>query len=235
MKHGRYRHLKVYGGSGLVLLVSFAAAWALPTTEFFKGLAAVPGVSALLNVILQLWKDERAHDRTLEVLHRQQDFALATASHMANVAYDKHVAFCEAYVERTNSGLADLMASGPSKQALDLAGDLQKIRREHTTWLTAEIEERLLPFEAALRKMGAGEHLLPSLRPGQRLSRLVDEIHKSFGLIIGTEHPANEEEAAIVAARIVDHVRDILGIKELTQLRLSATRLTLSRVSEVRA
>ncbi len=65
MKQDRYRQLKVYGGSGLVLLVSFAAAWVLPTTEFFKGLAAVPGVGALLNVILQL---SRMSDGTRKVV-----------------------------------------------------------------------------------------------------------------------------------------------------------------------
>lgn len=102
MNQSRYRAMKVYGGSGAVLLVSFIAAWLLPVAELFKGFAAVPGVGALLNVLFQLWKDERAHERAVELLHRQQDFALATASHMANVAYDKHVMFCEAYVERAD-------------------------------------------------------------------------------------------------------------------------------------
>jgi hypothetical protein len=123
MNPNHYRAVKVYGGSGAVLLVSFAAAWFLPVAELFKGLAAVPGIGALLNVLSQLWRDERAHERAVELLHRQQDFALATASHMANVAYDKHVSFCEAYVERTNRGLVELMASGPSKDALRLAAD----------------------------------------------------------------------------------------------------------------
>jgi hypothetical protein len=130
MNQSRYRAVKVYVGSGAVLLASFAAAWLLPVAELFKGFAAVPGVGALLNVLFQLWKDERAHERTVELLHRQQDFALATASHMADVAYDKHVAFCEAYVDRTNRGLIELMISGPSKEVLSLAGDLHKIRTD---------------------------------------------------------------------------------------------------------
>lgn len=231
MNEGRHRALKVYGGSGLVLLVSFVAAWLLPVTELVSGFAALPGIGALVNVLYQLWKDERAHERAVDILHRQQDFALATASHMANVAYDRHVTFCDAYVERTNRGLVELMISGPSKDVLDIAGDLLKIRTDHAAWLTAEIEAKLLPFEAALRKMGAGEYLLPSLRAGERRSRVVDEIYKAFGLIVGTQAPANDDEAAIAAAKIVDHVRDILGIKELTQLRLSATRLALDRIA----
>jgi len=226
----------MYGGSAAVLLVSFAATWFLPVAELFKGLAVIPGVAALLNVLFQLWREERAHERAVELLHRQQDFALATGSHMANVAYDKHVTFCEAYVERTNQGLVDLMALGPSQVALKLAGDLARIRTDHATWLTVEIEARLLPFEGALRKMGAGEHLLSvsNVPVGEGRSRLVDEIYKAFGLIVGTQTPTTDEEGAIAAAKIVDHVRDILGIKELTRLRLSATRLALNRVSRER-
>ena len=63
----------------------------------------------------------------------------------------------------------------------------------------------------------------------------MDDIYKSFGLIVGTQTPASEQEAAIAASKIVDHIRDILGIKELTQLRLSATRLALDRISGRRA
>jgi hypothetical protein len=79
--------------------------------------------------------------------------------------------------------------------------------------------------------MGAGEHLLPSLQVGEGRSRLVDEIYRAFGLIVGVHAPTTDEEGAIAAARIVDHVRDILGIKELTQLRLNATRVALNRIS----
>jgi hypothetical protein len=231
MNEQRYRAVKLYGGSGVVLVVSFGAAWLLPVTEVLKGLAVIPGIGALANVLYQLWRDERAHERAVDLLQRQQDFALATASHMANVAYDKHVLFCEAYVERTNRGLVELMVSGPSKAVLDFAGDLAKIRTDHAAWLTADIEAKLLPFEAALRKMGAGEHLLTSLRAGERRSRIVDDIYKAFGLIVGTQPSTSDEEAAIAAAKIVDHIRDILGIKELTQLRLSATRLALDRLA----
>ncbi len=125
--------LWIYLGSAVVLLASFAAAWLLPVPDLFKGLASIPGVGALLNVLLQLWRDQRSHERAVELLHRQQDFALATASHMANLAYDKHVAFCEAYIERTTKGLSDLMRCGPSKEALAFAGDLGAIRIHHTT------------------------------------------------------------------------------------------------------
>jgi len=151
---------------------------------------------------------------------------------MANIAYDKHVVFCEAYVAKTNEGVVNLMRTGSSKEALAFAGDLMDIRVRHTTWLTAEIESKLIPFEAALRKMGAAEHLLDSLPVGEGRTRLVDEVYKSFVVIVGAEKPTTDEEKAIAAARIVDQLRDVLGIKELTQLRLSAARLALLRATQ---
>lgn len=228
------RLTELYLGSAAVFLASSAATWLLPLPELFRGLASISAVGALLNVVFTLWREERAHERAVELQQRQQDFALATASHMANVAYDKHVKFCEAYIERTNRGLGELMRSGPSKEALQFAGDLADIREEHATWLTAELESKLMPFEAALREMGAADHLLDTLPVGERRTRVVDEIYKSFGIIVGAQNPRNDEDAAIASAQIVDHLRDVLGIKELTHLRLSATRLVLARVSDGR-
>ena len=221
-----------YVGLGIVFVASFGLAWLLPVPDLFRGLASIPGVGAMISFLAQLWREQRSHERAVELLHRQQDFALATASHMANIAYDKHVAFCEAYVKRTNQGLQELMRMGPSKDALGFAGDLLGLRIEYTAWLTADIESRLIPFEAALRKMGASESLLPHLPVGERRTRVVDEIYKAFGVIVGTEKPVTDEQAGIATVHILDHLRDVLGIRELTALRQTTTRLALSRVSE---
>ena len=222
----------IYVGSILVLLVSFGATWLLPAPDLFRGLASIPGVGALLSVVFQLWREQRLHERAVELLHRQQDFALATASHMANVAYDKHVAFCESYIERTNQGLADLITMGATSRTLEFAGDLIRIRIRHATWLTAEIETKLIPFEAALRKMGAAAHVLDHLPVGEKRSRVVDEIYNSFGLLTGVDKPRTDEEAEMVPARVIDHLRDVLGIRELTHLRHRAGHLALRRLSE---
>jgi hypothetical protein len=224
--------IRLYAGLVLVFVASFTATWLLPVSELFKGLASIPGVAAMASIVIQIWRDQRAHERALDLLNRQQDFALATASHMANIAYDKHVIFCEAYIERTNRGVRELMVSGPSKDVLDFAGELMDLRLRHTAWLTTEIESKLMPFEAALRRMGAGELVLPNLRVGEGRSRVVDDIYKAFGVIVGAAKPATDEERATASAEIVDHIRDVLGIKELTALRQASTRLALQRLSE---
>jgi len=223
----------LYAGSCVVFTVSVAAAWLLPVPGLFKGLASIPGVGALVGILVQLWREQRAHERALELLHRQQDFALATASHMANIAYDRHVAFCEAYIKRTNEGVQELMRLGPTKAALVFCSDLMKLRMEYTAWLTPEIEARLIPLETALKTIGGKEILLESLRPGDRRSRIVDEIHQAFGMIVGVEKPATDEDRSMAAAKILDHVRDVVGINELTALRQTTTRVALRRVSKL--
>jgi len=216
----------------LVFVGSIATTWLLPVPDLFKGLASIPGIGALIGVVYQLWREQRLHERAVELLHRQQDFALATASHMANVAYDKHVAFAEAYIARTNQGVGDLFGTGPSKDALKFAFDLRDIRKQHATWLSSEIEEKLIRFESVLNRMGAGMVFLDSAPVGEGRSRVVDEIYKAFSTLLGVEKPEPGEEAEIVAARIIDHLRDVLGVKELTTLRQHTARLALRRVAQ---
>jgi len=164
----------------LVFLASVVTAWLLPVPDLFRGFASIPGIGALFGAVYHLWREQRLHERAVELLHRQQDFALAAASHMANVAYDKHVAFAEAYIARTNQGVDDLFGTGPSKAALKFAGDLHAIRRQPATWLSSEIEEKLIRFESALTRMGAGMAFLDSVPVGEGRSRVVEEIYKAF-------------------------------------------------------
>jgi hypothetical protein len=228
---GVTRRVRIYLVSAVVFAISFGAAWLLPIPEVVRGLAILPGFAALANIVFTLWRDERAHERAVELQTGQQDFALATASHMANRVYDRHVTFCEAYVERTNRGYVELLEKGPTKDLLMFASELAMIRMKHATWLTAEIETKLIEFEAGLRKIGASESRLESLAVGEERTRLVDEIFEAFLILIGESAPT-EKKTGIVLARVIDHLRDVLGITQLTQLRLNATSLALARLSD---
>jgi hypothetical protein len=84
--------------------------------------------------------------------------------------------------------------------------------------------------ESALNRMGASVLLFERLQPGERLNRVVDETYKAFSTVLGVEKPDSDDEAEIVATRIIDHLRGVLGVKELTSLRQSATHLALRRV-----
>lgn len=57
-----------------------------------------PWCGAIVTVLYQLLRDQAAHARALELQERQQLFNLGVASHMANVAFDKHIHFSEQYI-----------------------------------------------------------------------------------------------------------------------------------------
>ncbi len=221
-----------YIGYTLVFVVSFLAAWLLPVAEIFRGIASIPGAGALSAFLVSLWRDERTHERAVELQIRQQDFVLGTASHMADVAYDKHVAFCEEYIQRAQEGLQELTRDGATKKAMNIGGDLVRIRIKHSAWLTTDIEKSLQPFEMALINIGAKEHLLESLPVGERRSRVVDEVYRFFGLVLGHEKPINKEETSMTREKIIEQIRNILGINTLTALRQKAAELALDRIEK---
>jgi len=61
---------KVYVVAAIVLVVSFVAAWNLPTTEALRGIIGLPGVGALFAVLYQIVRDRAAHERALELQQR---------------------------------------------------------------------------------------------------------------------------------------------------------------------
>ncbi|MFA6077215.1 MAG: hypothetical protein WC735_04040 [Candidatus Paceibacterota bacterium] len=231
----KFKKWFIYLGYFLVLIISFVAASLLPTSEILKGIVMTPGIGALCLFLNQLWRDEKAHERALELQNKQQDFALGTASHMADVAYNKHVEFCEDYMKRVQEGFQELLRDGPSVNAIKIGRELVGIRKKHSCWLTKEIEKSLEPFEHALIKIGAKENFLQNakLDVGEMRTKVVNEIFDSFGLILGDRKSLNEEEAGIAIDEVIEKIRKILGINILTELRLKASELALKRVEGI--
>jgi hypothetical protein len=217
----------------VAILVFVASAWSasnITVDNLSKALFAVPGATALFSIVYKFWKDERAHERQVELQARQQEFAFLPASHMASVAYDKHVKFCEEYLEAVNKAVFDLWAEGPNTRALGHANSLRDIRDRHTAWLTREIEEKLFPIEAALRQIGAGSHVIPLVQPGSERSKIVDDVYGAFGKI--TESGKENQGSAAAVASITDSLRELLGINELTELRTEVTKLARDRLRQ---
>jgi hypothetical protein len=216
----------------LVAAVSFIAASTLPLTDVFRGITTTPGVAALFSILYQAYRDQRKHDHAMELQSHEQNFTLSTASHMASVTFDKHVAFCEAYLKTLGDGLAELFASGPAPSALALADSLLRVRAEYIAWLSPEIEASLEPLERALRKIGAGAHLMKSSPPGQGRAALVEEIYDSLGIMHGMVDAKTEEQQKIAASTVLERLRELLGIRELTTLRRHVLRTAMRRVTD---
>lgn len=215
-----------------VFVISILSSFFIQTNEIFKGILALPSVLSLLSVLYKIYNDNLQHKRNKDIQNKQQDFALGTASHMSEVAYDKHVLFCEEYIDRVQVGLQELYGKGPSKDTLCIGRDLVNIRQKHSTWLTIQIEASLKPFEQALIKIGANQGLLESenLPVGERRNQVIEEIYGSFGLILGNKKPITKEDSDIHVDKTIEKIRNILGITLLTELRLAVVNVAIDRL-----
>ena len=108
-----------------------------------------------------LARDLKAFELNLQKAHAverdeaKNRFTVGATSHMADVAFDKHVEFCEDYVAEMQRALTTLFRRGPHQEALIHADSLSIIRERWTVWLTPEIETELGKFEGALRTIGS--------------------------------------------------------------------------------
>ncbi len=217
----------------IVLVISFFGAYFLPISELFKGLVTLPGIGSMCFVLFQIFKDEWRHYKDIDLQDKQQNFILSTSSHIAEVVYDKHILFCEEYIERVQRGRQELFRDGSSPNAMNIGADLVRIRHKHSAWLTDAIENHLKPFEETLIKIGSDESFLrmtASQGMDDRKKRIIDELFRSFGLVLGHEKALNDEEANIHIDKIIDKIRDILGIKVMTELRSKAIDVALDRL-----
>ena len=112
-----------------------------------------------------------------------------------------------------------LIRQGPHEDVLNHARELYLVRRKFALWQTADVSAYLDRFEAALRKMGAQEHLLRSLPIGEKRTRVVDLVHGIFGEVMGFKGTPAEATSELETERIISHLREHLGISDLTKLR----------------
>lgn len=75
---------------------------------------------------------------------------------MAAVAFDKHIGFCEEYVDAMSEALQTLIQEGA--RSLNIS-DFFRIRQKWALWLTREIEAKLDLFEVAISKIAAGAQI----------------------------------------------------------------------------
>lgn len=79
-------------------------------------------------------------------------FSIGATSHMATVAFDKHIGFCEEYIKAASYAL-EAFQDGPKEKPLDTR-DLLRIRQKWALWLTPEIESKLDRFEHKMTQIG---------------------------------------------------------------------------------
>jgi hypothetical protein len=212
----------VFAGSLLLLRV-------LPPLGQFgnivRELSAVPAVLALCGVLFQMARDSIAHDRSVLLQRLQNTFSIGATSHMAIVAFDKHVAFSEEYVSKMDEILTLLFREGPCQEALNGATTLLAIRRKWGLWITPQVEADLEGFEAALRKMGSAAHVVETFPGTPEHTNLVGQMFSIFAEVMGSKVMGSKEWRGdqitedVAVHTIIHKLQKALGIEELTDLR----------------
>lgn len=242
------RSRRIYAWLGAVAAASLMAVALLPYGGVIQTVAAIPLVASLTAAIFQLVRDEASHDRQVqrdEASHERQlllvdahnRFALAASSHLASIAFDKHVAFCESYVAEVLATLGMLFREGPTEQVLRHAANLYRIRDEHALWLTPSIEGNLEKFEAALRSIGAADHYVRVAHPGEGRQKQLNEMYKTFADVLGSKHmgPAWQGEPLtedLAVSKVIHGLRGALGIEELSEMRTAIIKNALSSLKD---
>jgi hypothetical protein len=226
----------IYTASAVIFAVSIGA------TVFFHSfpvaivgeLASIPAIGALFAALFLLLRDSIAFDRSERLEEAKNRFTVGATSHMANVAFDKHAAFCEEYVAEMFKALETLFRRGPHREALRHASSLYVVRNKWAVWLTPEIEKELEVFEGAVREIGAAAWLVNQV-PGEQesIKRMFVEFAKVLGPKRGIPHWGGEvvtEEYAIDT--ILASLRKVLGINDLARLRSELVSQAMRRLTE---
>lgn len=223
----------IYAVSAIVLVGALLVLALARNSELVQLLAGVPAVGALFAALMQVFRDEAAHQRALVADYRQHRFLLGATSHMANVAFDKHVAFVEAYIAETQLAIQTLWRDGPDKSALPHAGNLYGLRQKFAPWLTDDIDDQLEHFESTFREIGASAHYVRTMTDSENWAEQSKKIYKRFAEVMGWdewegENLTKERTTTLLLAKL----RAILGTEELTVLRMA---LIEAAVAESRA
>lgn len=213
-----------YVGLAAIFGLSSVVYVLLPSADFLKSLSAIPLVGSLVGALWQVLRDQAAHERQLLLQDSQNRFSIGATSHMAAVAFDKHVQFCEEYVAEVHKTLHTLFREGPTEQVFPHTAALYTIQQKYSVWLTQKIEFNLEQFEGALRKIGANDIYLKTAGGAEDRQQRIAEMYKTFADVMGKERMGAKwkgeklsEELAV--SMVIRRLRAILGTEELTQMR----------------
>jgi hypothetical protein len=89
---------------------------------------------------------------TTEQAEMQRTFSIGATSHMAEVAFDKHILFSEQYCE-TVSKILPAQIQGDEAEGEVLLAELSRIRQRWALWLTDDMEAKLGQYERGVARI----------------------------------------------------------------------------------
>jgi hypothetical protein len=221
LKLGIGMNIKTLGFIAIVVL-AFSSAFYLPTTELMKGLIATPGIVGLMGILYQLVRDEASFERNKLIQGLQHSFGLGASSHMANTVFDKHVEFCEKYLEEVHVIADKLFREGPTKDAVNFGNKLYTLKLEYALWLTDNINDSLFVFEQGLRGLGSNQGFVDATEGHKKYAeerqKKMDKVHQDYIKILNFDGSVKPDPDFAVES-VVRKARSILGLDELVWLR----------------
>ncbi|WP_321958140.1 hypothetical protein [Paraburkholderia bannensis] len=167
----------------------------------------------------------RVHEKEREAVRRAFDSA---GSHMATVAFDNYVKFCEAYTNEYRKALLVLIRNGPCQEATQHSGLLAEVRHTWVLWVTSDIDESLKKFENVMLKLGSDAHLTKPELAASVTDRgeILQRMYRSFSMLVGFGEWSGEELTKELAFdTIMCALRQTLGTDQFGRLR----QLTMDR------
>lgn len=205
----------------------------LPDSNLIQTYAAIPLVGSLVAALFQILRDQATHDRELAKLDAQNRFTLGASSHMANVAFDKHVMFSEEYVAEVHKVLVTLFREGPTSRVFDHTRELYAIQQRYAVWLTQKIEQDLELFESSLRRLGATAYLVDVETGAKEHPQRIAEMYKIFANLMGEDIMGGQWDEVplsegLAISMVIRRLRIVLGTEELTEMRVGLVSKALA-------
>lgn len=205
-----------------VVVLSLFIGLYFPAGQVIRDLASVPAIGALLAALFLLLREHIAHDRTLVVHQLQASSTLGIASHMATVAFDKHVAFSEEYFSAATRALSTLALDGPRSAAAieELLDQLTNIRRRSALWIDPDLSLKLeRDFEEALCAIGYELLWLSDPANPKREAEAQSNADKACMTLFGYVPESGEDWSRTAIDDTLATLQVLLGSTELTRLR----------------
>ncbi len=214
------RTQRVYSAIAAIFIASLAFYYWNPGSAAIQFLAGIPLVASLVAALVQILRDQAAHERAMLILAEQNRFSLGASSHMANVAFDKHVQFSEEYAEEVHKALTTLFREGPTPEVLQHTGALYTLQQKYAVWLTSKVETELETFESALRRIGANAGYVRDAPSAEDRQQRLNAMYRTFAEVMGFEEWQGEQLTDDLAvSMMIRRLRAILGTEELTEMR----------------
>lgn len=220
----------VYGVTAIVIVISTICVVVLPVNDVLKTMFSLPGIAGLFSLLVQGWRDQVFHERAVELQMKQHDFDLAIASHMSNVVFDKQVEFCEEYTKALRTIISNMFREGPQEKTLYYATDLQEIRLSYAPWISKELLQKIKPFEAALREIGALGMLSERSPNDPNRSKYIEKMFGIYTKFLGISMEGVPREPESAADVVIEYFIEILNIYDLEILRRSTIMFSKRKV-----